>query len=707
VRLTLRTLLAYLDDTLQPTDIKTIGAKVAESEQASELIDRIKQVTRKRSLSAPTAFGPNGTDANDVAEYLDNELESDQIADLERLALESDAHLAEIASCHQILALVLGEPIQVPPKAKERMYGLVRGKEAIPNRKAQPNPKTAGENVDEESLNLSGRWLRWVLPAAGLLLVAALGLAIYQALPATKNAGGFSSRKAKDPGEVTEPEDPKKSAGQDKEKGKAQEKGTEKGATEGKNETPEPKNNPEATPVVKKDKEPEKKEPEKTVERVPPPTKDRVGLASYRGGGGDWPTVLAVKEAGKDSFTQVPLNARVSSSDTLVTLPGFVSYLETSSGVGVLMRGYVPEFAMTQMMAFQMESAVILHTSETFDLDLTLLRGRIFLSNRKERGPCKIRLRFATEVWDIVLSNPRDEILVDLARMWRPDINHRDGEEPFTSVTVALLQGEAEIRVDAYHTYTIEVEAPKWAWMSWNNFSKAQPPTKEATRNPSLTKNPPPREFIEDERRNKAIRSMELAVKNLGELLKTPGKSVAVALKETRASNDPVARQLAIYGLGAIDDVSEVVNALGDEDPTHGADRFAAFSTLQRWISRDNASGNKLFNKKDNTGLLLDKKYKPREAEKMHHLLYPPMAEDLGKQETYEALAAGLKHNKPAIAELCFLNLLFLAPTKMPPGFNAAAGYDERERYAAKIQEMIDKKQIPPQAPQMKEPEKP
>src|SRR6266700_3359181 len=81
VRLTLRTLLAYLDDTLEPAEIKRIGQKVAESDAAQELIARIKQVTRRRRLTTPPATGPNARfDANDVADYLDNELPTDKVA---------------------------------------------------------------------------------------------------------------------------------------------------------------------------------------------------------------------------------------------------------------------------------------------------------------------------------------------------------------------------------------------------------------------------------------------------------------------------------------------------------------------------------------------------------------------------------------------------------------------------------------------------
>lgn len=125
MRLTLRTLLAYLDDILEPSQAKEIGSKVGESSMASSLVSRIREVMRRRRLTAPTLSGPGaGIDANTVAEYLDNTLAPDGVADVEKVCLESDVHLAEVAACHQILTLALGEPVDVPSKTRERMYAL-------------------------------------------------------------------------------------------------------------------------------------------------------------------------------------------------------------------------------------------------------------------------------------------------------------------------------------------------------------------------------------------------------------------------------------------------------------------------------------------------------------------------------------------------------------------------------------------------------
>jgi hypothetical protein len=123
MRLTLRTLLAYLEDELKPSESKEIGQKIAASPVATSLAQRIREVMRRRRLSAED-LNESGLDANIVAEYLDGSLSAQEVADVEKVCLGSDAHLAEVAACHQILTLVLGEPVDISEASRERMYAL-------------------------------------------------------------------------------------------------------------------------------------------------------------------------------------------------------------------------------------------------------------------------------------------------------------------------------------------------------------------------------------------------------------------------------------------------------------------------------------------------------------------------------------------------------------------------------------------------------
>jgi hypothetical protein len=144
MRLTLRTLLAYLDNQLEPGDSQALAKKVEESKAAGELVHRIHEVTKKVRLGAPAVEGKGlGLDPNTVGEYIDSTMPADRVADFELVCLESDVHLAEVAACHEILSLVLVKPADFDPQMRPRMYALATDPAPQPALRAEPVPQTA------------------------------------------------------------------------------------------------------------------------------------------------------------------------------------------------------------------------------------------------------------------------------------------------------------------------------------------------------------------------------------------------------------------------------------------------------------------------------------------------------------------------------------------------------------------------------------
>ncbi len=122
MRLTLRTLLAYLDDRLPPANAREIGQKINNSPFATELTERIREVKRRRRLAAPNTRQPV-IEANLMAEYLDDQLTPELVARVETEILASDTMLAEVAAAHEVLGM-LRDPVTVEPRLRDRLYGL-------------------------------------------------------------------------------------------------------------------------------------------------------------------------------------------------------------------------------------------------------------------------------------------------------------------------------------------------------------------------------------------------------------------------------------------------------------------------------------------------------------------------------------------------------------------------------------------------------
>ncbi|QDU54249.1 hypothetical protein [Aeoliella mucimassa] len=153
MRLTLRTLLAYMDDILDPADQENLAKQVASSENATELLHRTRDAMRRLRLGAPPVLGDGmDLDPNAAAEYLDSTMSADDMSEYQQVCLDSDVHLAEVASCHHILTMVLGEPAEIDPAMRERMYGIpTRVDEWRKLRLDAPHPMAGAATAEAEA----------------------------------------------------------------------------------------------------------------------------------------------------------------------------------------------------------------------------------------------------------------------------------------------------------------------------------------------------------------------------------------------------------------------------------------------------------------------------------------------------------------------------------------------------------------------------
>jgi len=166
MRLTLRTLLAWMDGVLPPAVAAELAAKVAASPAAHSLADRIRGLRDRAGRTRPLDGPDLAADINAVAEYLDNALDPGMLADFERDCLASDARLAEVAVCHRLLAGYAATAAPPPPAPRDpAAVGPIRQRPAAPP--ASTRPATTGGNR-------SLPWASWLLATVATLLLLVL-----------------------------------------------------------------------------------------------------------------------------------------------------------------------------------------------------------------------------------------------------------------------------------------------------------------------------------------------------------------------------------------------------------------------------------------------------------------------------------------------------------------------------------------------------
>jgi hypothetical protein len=716
MRLTLRTLLAYLDDTLEPTEAKLIGEKVAESEAAQELVARIKLVTRRRRLTTPPATGPGARlDANTVSEYLDNRLSADQLAEVEETCIGSDAHLADVAACHQILTLVLGEPILVPPTARQRMYALNRGPESLPKRKVPAPALGQGSNPDielhadeaDEALLLGlplyreSGLVRWLAPVATACLLAAASVAVWMALrSSTPRVAIFAT--SPPPGSLAMTQRPAHSPERSIEEPEAGAPPARPPETEDKHATADaPKTDIEANRAAaaaakgEPDKKPELAPPPVALEKAgepakkpsvpppPPPEKEmppapvavlgkpeapsteriEIGQASWTA------TCVLVQRTGeKGAWQVVPQKKPIYTADTLLCMPGYRADLSLTTEVALSLWGVVPETL--RIPTPVLESSVVIYENKAFDLDFKLERGRVIIASRKKKGPALIRMRFLNEIWDLTIPDTSAEVSAELFGEIQPINLDPAAGEPVLYALVFALKGSIPL-----HSGKKEFVLTSPSTFDWDStFGSAD--------KPRARPRPPDWWTNREAPKNNAAPATKAALSSLSTRLASKNR-LDVVLAEAFSDSNLYNRVAALRCRAALDELSVLLEALADD--RHSEMRLRAIEEVQHLLGLSRAFDDKLKN------VLREKNYTDGQAITVLNLLHTVSADQWADPGVRTQLVTLLLSDKLAIRQLAHWILTAAAPDGRNIPYDPAGDTIQRDRAYEEWRQLVSR----------------
>jgi hypothetical protein len=393
----------------------------------------------------------------------------------------------------------------------------------------------------------------------------------------------------------------------------------------------------------------------------------------------------------------------------LVSLPGCRGSVRLKSGLGVTLWGALPGevlFLPALLDTFQAhleESRVLLHDNPGLDADLTLQRGRILLDNPLKR-PLRARIRFDNptnpelpEAWDVTLEDPGTEVLVDLWHFYGrdepffPDPKDSRRQGPVAAGHLIVRQGAVSLRRND-QTLRMEADPPKAALIAWNSVKgtgerMALPgvPDWASDKPGELPKGLDAK--LRDsilKARGELARARDTLVTALG----GGGDKVDVALASIlKNSPNKAEHVLAVRAYGALDDLPDLVDALGNE--VRPEVREAAVEALRGWIA----------DARDNDYRLLDElktRYSRVESENILQLLHSFSAQQASQPELYDFLMLNLNNPRIALRELAAWHLYRLAPQaggKIP--YTADAPGARRRAAQEQWNQLLQRGQLP------------
>lgn len=319
---------------------------------------------------------------------------------------------------------------------------------------------------------------------------------------------------------------------------------------------------------------------------------------------------------------------------------------------------------------------------EDVDLDIEPKRGRIDVVNKKKDGPGRVRLRLFGETSTILMKTPDARFTVELFGRWKagdsfrrnPDPNH----SPMINVIVLVIKGE--ILVSHKDTTTKLSAPPGPAVVQFNNRSGDQISPDHLDQLPAWATEKIPTDNPQVAARIRSAQKLQATLQEKG--------SVEASLDILASSEDPSDRRLAIFAMGATDNLPKLwTTMLAVKSPEVMDDAVVA---LRHWIGREAGQDKKLWDYLVNV-----RKYTEAQADLTLELLHSYGKEELLKPELYEHLILLLNAKRDMTRVLAYWHLIRLVPDGAKIGYNPLGTPESRKAAAQEWSKLIPAGKVP------------
>jgi hypothetical protein len=391
-------------------------------------------------------------------------------------------------------------------------------------------------------------------------------------------------------------------------------------------------------------------------------------------------TVLARSAPGR-AWQALGTKDSAPSRDLLLALPGVRGELSVKDGgVRLTLWGNLSSSADLPVLG----AGVVLHDTRAYDADFTIERGRVVVTNRKEKGEAKLWVRLPVTAWELTLAAPGDQAALELSGRRPRGPFEKDPQRsppPIQLVTLHVLKGNATLRAGD-QVYSLGAP-PGPAYFHWDSLTGPDNGPQRREQVPAwVSEGKLPANVA-------AARDALLAAVAKADSVPAALRSFPrSAARESDQEKAEARRRLAVYALGSVDDLEGLVQALSSEE--NSVTRQAAVDALRHWIGRTRGQDQRLYR-----FLIQRQEYPEAQAETVLQLLHSPFVAD--RPETYDTLIAYLRHSRLPVRELARWHLYRLARAGRKIPYDAASPTEERQKAYQAWKKLIPDGKLPPE----------